>query len=151
MSERPIWKPVAVVTGGKGVVSTQASLRAFYADGSQDYFKGEITLERWSGMPTRYRVAYDGLDAHTGLVDVGTIDLPMSSWNPDINKGRSANMSGRVLILTFNSNNTRHGLEKLQLTIPTNHGGHRAARTVMQAFVAADIELDSGENLMGRI
>ena len=147
---RPVWTPVQIISGGTGVVSTKASLRAFYANGTQDYFKGEITLERWSGNPTRYRIAYDGIDSHTHEAEVGTVDLPRSAWNPDVNKGRSENMTGRVLILKFNSNDTRLGLEKVQLTIPTNRGGHRSSKTIMQAFVAADIELQSGTNLIGR-
>ena len=59
-------------------------------------------------------------------------------------------MTGRVLMMAFNGNDTSRGLEKVQLRIPTKNGGHSVARTMIQAFIAADIELASGDNLMGQ-
>ena len=151
LPKRPKWKPVTIITGGTGAVAANASLRAFYVDGTQDYIKGRVQLERWCGNPTQFRIVYTGFDGHTGQAQVnGIVDLPRSAWNPDVNKGKSKNMTGRVLIMAFNGNDTSRGLEKVQLTIPTKNGGHSVARTMIQAFIAADIELASGDNLMGQ-
>lgn len=149
--ERFQWLPVAIVTGGEGDVILNAAARAYYEDGSTDFIKGAITLARWSGQPTRYRIEYDGYDALTLEPEAGAIALPATRWEVHTKKGRSENMKARILILTCNSNDTRRGLKKLQVTIPTIDGGHRVAKIFMEAFDAANIELQSGgENLMGR-
>ena len=127
-----------------------ASLRAFYDDGSRDHYKGSFTLDRWNQSPIRYRISYDAFDVSSGGDDAGTIELPLSEWKMLFTKGKSANMEGRVMIMTCNSNDTKRGLEKLQLTISTKNGGHRVAKIVFEAFNAANIELCSGSSLVGK-
>ena len=146
-----LWEAVSKVAGVQagGTVQTRASLRAYYDDGTNEHYKGGFLLERWNQTPTRYRISYDGFDANTNINEAGTITLPMTQWHLVFTKGRSENMQGRIMIVTFNSNDTKRGLEKIQLTIPTKEGGHRAAKLVFEAFTAANLELLNGATLVG--
>ena len=145
------WQPVSTLAGVQagGTVQTRASLRAYYDDGMNEHYKGAFRLERWNQDPIRYRIAYDGFDANTNINEAGTIDLPLTQWNLTFTKGRSENMEGRIIIIVFNGNDTKRALEKIQLTIPTQYGGHRAAKLVFEAFNAANLELLNGATLVG--
>lgn len=76
--------------------------------------------------------------------------MPLCPWNPVLSKGQSNNMIARVLMMTMKPCDTDDGLKSVQVIIPVVSGGHRAAKTVFQGFVAADTELRAGENLVGR-
>ena len=150
------WVPVTVVTGQiRGMISTEGTLRAHYQNSIQNkHIKGTITLERWAGNPTRYRIAYNGirLDIGPNEMFAGAIPLPRSPWSPVTSKGKSENMVGRLLHFTFNAADTDEGLVTMQIMIPLLGGGHRASRMVFEAFCSADSEQRSqtGERLVGR-
>ena len=58
----------------------------------------------------------------------------------------SDNMKARLLHIKFNANDTDEGLMSVQIVIPTKSGGHRAAKTVIDAFVSANIELMASQS-----
>ena len=152
-SRAATWLPVTVQNGDvRGSISFEGSLRASYKNKPQMHVKGSFTLERWSRSPTRYRIAYDGFHSATEEDIAGVIALPRSKWNPVTSKGSSNHMVARLLMLTVKPKDTNEGLERIQITIPVLNGGHRAAKTVFEALIAADVELRSplGENLVGR-
>ena len=146
------WEPVTTQSGEvRGKISFEGSIRAVYKDTNNNkHLKGTFTLERWTGSPTRYRISYDGFNADTEEDTAGDIKLPRSPWNPVASKGVSNNMKARLMLMNMNSNETEDGLATVQIMIPVVNGGHRAAKTVLEAFVAADIELRSTQRLVGR-
>lgn len=146
------WTPVVATSGEvRGIIQFEGSVRATHADETFKHIKGTFTLERWSGSPTLYRVSCVGFHAITEADTVGEIAMPQTAWNPVASKGKSNNMLARMLMMKMKSWESEDGMKQLQVIIPVVSGGHRAAKTVFEAFVAADTELKtSGENLLGR-
>ena len=138
---RAIWSTVFVINGPiRGAIMARGSIRVEYEDGSKKHIKGEFSLERWSGNPTRHRIAYNGFLVGTQADVAGVIPLPLSDWTCAATKGISDNMKGRLLRMEFNGNDTDERLLSDQLLIPTLTGGNHAAKMVVEAFVSANIK-----------
>jgi hypothetical protein len=142
------WVAVTAMSGEiRGTISFEASLRAKYADNKLLHVKGNITLERWSGSNTQYRLSYHGYNGQSGNEDdnlVGTIALPRSNWRINSTKAASDNMKARLLMINFDVPDSNDGgLKSIQVTMSLLHGGKRATKTVVEAFRAASVELDA--------
>ena len=145
------WVPVTANAGEtRGTITFDGSVVARYKDNVNTKIKGRFTLERWSGVPTQYRINYNGFKADNEEDAVGNIMLPRSNWNPVATKGVSTHMKARLMMLTVDPRASEKGLHEVQITIPVIGGGHRAAKTVYEAFMAASIEMSAGEALVGR-
>ena len=147
------WQVVAAQSGElRGSIAFEGSVRAFYSNKDNNkHIKGNFTLERWTGAPTRYRISYNGFNAATEEDTAGDIKLPHCTWNPVPSKGASKQMVAHLLMMEMESADNEESMVSVQITIPVVSGGHRAAKTVFQAFIAADVEMRStGESLVGR-
>ena len=145
------WVCVTAQSGEiRGSIRFTGNVRVFYKNGTNNHIKGNFLLERWSGPVTRHRISFDGCHSSNKADAVGTIALPLCPWNPDPSKGKSDNVVARMLLLDMQGKKNDEGMLRLQIIIPVLHGGHRAAKTIFEAFQAADSELRAGENLVGR-
>ena len=147
------WQIVTAQSGEpRGSIEFEGSVRATYSRTELNkHIKGSFRLERWTGTPTQYRILYHGFNAGTEEDTAGDIKLPRSAWNPVASKGASKHMVAHLLMMTMTAADTEEGLATIEITIPVPDGGHRAAKTVFQAFTAADVEMRStGEVLVGR-
>jgi hypothetical protein len=149
------WVAVTALSGEvRGTISFGASLRAKYANGKLVHVKGTITLERWSGSKTQYRLSYHGYNGQTDSEDdqlIGTIVLPRSVWNISSTKAASNNMKARLMMINFDPDSNDDGLKSVQVTMSILDGGKCATKTVVEAFIAAHVELRSkGEELVGK-
>ena len=141
------WKTVTTITGVRAEARAESSLRVYRRDGSQAHIKGVVALERWSGTPTSYRVAYEGFEVvgDGTIVDiVGTVPpLPSrSTWTINSRKVQSDNAKARVMQLVF-MDEDESSIKSIQLTAPfgDDNTNNKKAKLLFEAIMFADQEL----------